>query len=224
MYHTDDAFPHLHTFQDFVTISKKSQVTPHFPGLFVPASGRKRARAATLSAISAPSIRPLAAACSSPSPTCIIYKSCIAYCPRRWRLLGALVLALLIIGIECIPIPLYNRHLPQIASLAALRYARRKLEEPRRISIMLLAKITTAIAATASFVQALTPPTQENPLLQWVAQLPDSKSTTGSVLIGQGPGGNGVSVQASFAGLPTEGGPFRASTRMRGECCRMGLT
>ncbi|EMF17262.1 Cu,Zn superoxide dismutase-like protein, partial [Sphaerulina musiva SO2202] len=40
------------------------------------------------------------------------------------------------------------------------------------------------------------------------ATLPGGQQVSGNVLIGQGPGGNGVSVQASFAGLPATGGPF----------------
>ncbi|EME88885.1 uncharacterized protein MYCFIDRAFT_112476, partial [Pseudocercospora fijiensis CIRAD86] len=34
------------------------------------------------------------------------------------------------------------------------------------------------------------------------------KFPSGSVSISQGPGGNGVSVQANFSALPAEGGPF----------------
>lgn len=66
-----------------------------------------------------------------------------------------------------------------------------------------------ALAATLPLAVALTPVTQENGLQQWIATLPSGKQASGNVLIGQGPGGNGVSVQASFAGLPTTGGPFR---------------
>lgn len=65
------------------------------------------------------------------------------------------------------------------------------------------------LAATLPLAVALTPVTQENGLQQWIATLPSGKQASGNVLIGQGPGGNGVSVQASFAGLPTTGGPFR---------------
>jgi hypothetical protein len=65
------------------------------------------------------------------------------------------------------------------------------------------------LAIASPLVAATTPPTRGNNLQQWLAHLPDSKTTQGNVLIGQGPGGNGVSIQVAFSGLPTEGGTFR---------------
>ncbi|KAF2209689.1 hypothetical protein CERZMDRAFT_46467, partial [Cercospora zeae-maydis SCOH1-5] len=55
---------------------------------------------------------------------------------------------------------------------------------------------------------AVTPTTEGNGLPQWLAKLPDNKNVTGNVTVSQGPGGNGVSVQAYFLGLPADGGPF----------------
>ncbi|WPA95609.1 uncharacterized protein RHO25_000211 [Cercospora beticola] len=65
-----------------------------------------------------------------------------------------------------------------------------------------------ASISTLQLALAVTPATEGNGLPQWLAKLPDSKSVTGNVTVSQGPGGNGVSVQAYFLGLPTEGGPF----------------
>lgn len=65
------------------------------------------------------------------------------------------------------------------------------------------------LAAAMPLAHALTPVTQGNGVLQWLAKLPSGKAVTGEVFISQGPGGNGIGVQAAFAGLPTTGGPFR---------------
>lgn len=53
--------------------------------------------------------------------------------------------------------------------------------------------------------------TNQPPGVQYVATLPNTTTTTGSVMIGSGSGGDGVQVQVSFSGLPSEGGPFRKS-------------
>lgn len=66
-----------------------------------------------------------------------------------------------------------------------------------------------SVAAVIPCVVGQTPASKGNPNTQWLAQLPNTKSTTGTVLIGQGPGGDGMSVQVALSGLPSEGGPFR---------------
>lgn len=45
--------------------------------------------------------------------------------------------------------------------------------------------------------------------VQYIATLPDTKPLRGSVMIGTGTAGNGVQVQVSLSGMPSEGGPFR---------------
>lgn len=73
--------------------------------------------------------------------------------------------------------------------------------------------ITCALAAILplAFAGAAPKVTDQPTGTQYIATLPNTKSTTGSVMIGPGPGGKGASIQVSFAGLPTEGGPFRES-------------
>lgn len=65
----------------------------------------------------------------------------------------------------------------------------------------------TFFAATASLALAQTPATEGNGGQQWLARL-EGKAVQGEVYISQGPGGNGIAVQANFAGLPATGGPF----------------
>lgn len=77
--------------------------------------------------------------------------------------------------------------------------------KPRRA----LPSLAATLPLSLPLALALTPVTQENGPQQWNATLPGGQQVSGNVLIGQGPGGNGVSVQASFAGLPATGGPFR---------------
>ncbi|EME50180.1 hypothetical protein DOTSEDRAFT_144838 [Dothistroma septosporum NZE10] len=70
------------------------------------------------------------------------------------------------------------------------------------ITFGLVAILPLAFAGAAPKV------TNEPAGTQYVATLPNTKSTTGTVMIGSGPGGNGASIQVSISGLPTEGGPF----------------
>jgi hypothetical protein len=75
---------------------------------------------------------------------------------------------------------------------------------------------TTTTAAILAIALPLTsagdaPITYDNNAVsQYIATLPSNAfGTTGSVKIGAGQNGTGVSVQVSIANLPTYGGPFR---------------
>ena len=76
---------------------------------------------------------------------------------------------------------------------------------------MRFSTVTCGLAAILPLVLAgAAPKVTNNPTgTQYIATLPNTKNTTGTIMIGPGPAGNGAAIQVSISGLPTEGGPFR---------------
>lgn len=74
-----------------------------------------------------------------------------------------------------------------------------------------LLTFATGLVLALPFVLADSAPeaTNQPPGVQYIATLPNTTDTRGSVMVGSGTAGNGVQIQVSISGLPSEGGPFR---------------
>lgn len=75
---------------------------------------------------------------------------------------------------------------------------------------MLISTITYGLAAILPLALAGAAPevTDQPAGTRYIATLPMDKSTTGTIVIEAGPGGNGATIQVSINGLPSEGRPF----------------